>query len=134
MLEVPRDATAAQITRACRIWLEVYGREDFQVLAAMLYQPPHLSGAWTPALLKSIVPTNYPPEPVLKVRLGALHLGDAVVVTPVTPDWARYADGVRALVEFSLPLEGGWSDLTVQFELYVVNDGWAFHLVEIHVL
>lgn len=37
------------------------------------------------------------------------------------------------MIDFDLPLNGEWSDLTAQFEVVAVSNGWTLLLRDLHV-
>jgi hypothetical protein len=43
-------------------------------------------------------------------------------------------EGRLPLIDFDVPLDGEWSDLTAQLEVIAVPDGWALFLYDLHVL
>lgn len=94
---------------------------------------PH-EAEWTADRLKLFI-TNYGSD-------QPLADGRRMTVTPIEAAQGRqdpYQDVTRfedrpPMIEFDLPLDGEWSDLTAIFDLIDVGGGWAFALQDLHVL
>jgi len=49
-------------------------------------------------------------------------------------DFGAFDDGGGYWLDYAVPLDGEWSDLTAQFEFHVQGDRFAFVLHDMHVL
>lgn len=127
---MPPDAEAAQhLRRVAREWLRLLASGQAVQAMAMLDEPDSYGHLWFPAKL----------ERVIRDELG--HTGRPLAVT--APDAVegsdrfsciRLEDGSGYSVEVALPLDGVWSDLTVQLEFLGRPGGLAMVLHDVHVL
>jgi len=102
----------------------------------MIDLPNAWGTTWTPEAILEIVAKTFSPD----TRFGAAH-PEGPVFTPVDETTRNdhaflgsYDDGSGFWLDHDVPLNGGWSDLTAQFEFQKRSEGLAVVLIDVHVL
>lgn len=129
------NASDDQLLDCVRDWIGHLASGDYAAAAEFLHPPEREHAAeWTAERLKLFI-TNYGSD-------QPLTDGRRMTVTPIESARGRqtpYQDVTRfedrpPMIEFDLPLDGEWSDLTAIFDLIDVDGRWAFALQDLHVL
>jgi hypothetical protein len=133
---VETDASDDELISAVRSWVDLLAIGDFAAAARFLHPPTAASDVegWTADSLETYIANHGSWEP--------LDDGRRMRVTPIesaggslTPRFeVNRNDDRPPSIEFDLPLDGEWSDLTALFELVEVDGKWAFTLYDLHVL
>ena len=139
MKTVQASATDEQILQIAREWAQALASDDYQAAYDMTAHDPYFR--WTPDLMRTVIQNYGTIEPMADGSTCRVTLLDTAEGGPnprhvvercsATPD----THGAQKIgsVQFDLPLDGQWSDLTATFE--ILSDDEALHLVlnEIHV-
>jgi hypothetical protein len=130
MLAMPPDAEPERLLhQVAWEWLRLLASGQADRAMAMLDEPNSYGHLWSPDQL----------ERVIRDAFG--HTGRPLAVT--APDAVegsdrfsciRLKDGSGYSVELALPLDGAWSDLTVQLEFLGRPGALAMVLHDVHVL
>ena len=118
----------ADTSQYIRRWYRLLAQNRWDEASALIDEPNSYGMVFTPAEIRRVLAANY-------------DFTDADTFTDpdVLPKEGRfsicgYADGSGYSVEYDVPLNGEWSDLTAQFELLVRPGGLAVVLHDLHVL
>lgn len=132
---VRRDATDEEILDGVREWVALLAAGDFASASSFLHlDDDAFSMPWTPERLEDWI-ANYGFDEPLDGgrRMRVTPIETAVGDLPPRFEVLRDRDEPPE-VEFDLPLNGEWSDLTAIFKLAEVDGGWALTLYDLHVL
>jgi hypothetical protein len=131
------DASDSELVRFIEDWVDLLASGDFAAASRFLHPPDEaaLSEEWTAENLELYIANYGSWDPLDDGR--RMHVtpidgasGDLVPVREVS----RYDDRPPR-IDFDLPLNGEWSDLTALFDLVQVDDArWAFVLYDLRVL
>jgi hypothetical protein len=136
-------ATDDEVVSLCREWVELVAADRLGEAIALLWVPPDYdqSQHWTPESLRRYI-ENYGSR--TPMRDGSQWRITSTATARVPADrlgFAPRADVVRlredpraGSVDFDVPLNGEWSDLTAQFEFRPIEGGTAVSLYDLHVL
>ena len=137
MRTVEAGASARELVGCISEWSDLLAAGDFAAGVDFLHSPSEDSGVerWTAESLKTYI-ENYG-------SWDELADGSRMRVTPI--DRLTEADGHERHyvyrfedrppnVEFTLPLDGEWSDLTAIFDVVELDGRWAFVLYDLRVL
>ncbi|GAA3207796.1 hypothetical protein ACFO1B_19025 [Dactylosporangium siamense] len=125
---LPADVSAESVLDAVRRWVGLLAADDFDAAVRFLH-----SGAGSAAELRERL-SAYEPSPPL--RPGPAR------VTPAESAGGPFdglrevftdGDGVPTSVDFSMPVNGEWSDLTAFFDVVAVPGGRALVLRDMYV-
>lgn len=114
-------------TSFTRQWFRLLSRELFQQAVSCLDEPNSYGELWGEKQIRDVL-------------LDYTYSAPAVVIDPDLlvgdgdPHLGEFNDGSGFWFEMNLPLNGDWSDLTVQFEFKHRPNGFAVILHDIHVL
>jgi hypothetical protein len=140
MMKLQPSATDEELLRVIESWVELLAMGRFDEAFSQILCCSDVG--WTPELIRTVI-TNYgSPEP--------RRDGKVFRVTPILREHSsgdryfyeveRYGDDPNrpqeyiGAVAYNLPLNGEWSDLTVMFDLILVDDALVLSLDDIHVL
>ena len=122
MSELPRTTTEEELLDAVRRWVEVLASEDYESVFeslgyAMRYERPG-ANAIRDDIARYRSTRYFPGVEQFKVsNWRTAKAGNPSPIARVT--WYRpNATGLVAAVDFDLPLNGKWSDLTANFVLF----------------
>jgi hypothetical protein len=140
---LPAQATDAETLAACREWIDLVADGRMADATDMLHLPDRYADSqrWTTESLHTYI-ANYgswdawPDDRTWMITA----IATARVPADLTNSYAR-ADVVRLDADprsgsawLDVPLNGEWSDLTVQFEFEPVGHGTGLSLYDLHVL
>ena len=126
--------TDEEILSAVESWIDDLARADFDSAYARTDHDAYYG--WSPELMRSVIAGNGLPvtgeqETKFAVTTRALAQG---LAPRRTVDRDVKAPSAIAYVEYDLPLNGKWSDLTATFRVEARESGCALVLEQIHVL
>ena len=128
MITVLADDLRSTFVGFTREWLGLLSRGEFKRASEMIDSANSYGLRWgsdeiEAALRKYVGGTRVP-----RVTDPSELPGDG------RPDFGEFEDGSGFWLDYDIPLEGEWSDLTVQFEFLREGTGFAVVLHDIHVL
>jgi hypothetical protein len=111
-----------------RRWLSLLAAGRIEEAASLIDEPNSYGLRWSPEDIKKAL-QDYSVDDVPP------HVTDPEG-TPGNsrPDLLELSDGSGYLFDYAVPLNGEWSDLTLQFEFLKRSGGYAVVLQDIHVL
>jgi hypothetical protein len=136
MRTVTADASDTELIACLSEWSDLMAAGDYAAAVAFLHPPAEGSNAetWTATSLKTYI-ENYG-------SWDRLADGSLMRVTSIASaehrrraphEVFRYQHQLPD-IEFRLPLDGEWSDLTAMINMVEVNGRWAFVLYDLQVL
>ena len=139
MIELQSDATDKQILAAIEAWVELLAADKFE---EAYEQVIHREDAgWTPQLMRDVI-ANY--GSIEARKDGKVFRVTSPSQVPVDERYIfeveRYGDDPNrpqeyiGMAAYALPLNGEWSDLTLMFDLVLMNGSLALRLDDIRVL
>jgi hypothetical protein len=135
MRTVEAGARDSELLDCLNEWIELMAAGDFTAAADYLC-PPEGSNAehWTAETLRTYIENYGSWEPLADgSRVQVTSVADAAREAPARHE-VYAVDGQAPHIEYDLPLDGEWSDLTAIVHI-VENDGrWAFLLYDLRVL
>jgi hypothetical protein len=136
MRTVEAGASDSDLIALLSEWSDLMAAGDFAAAADFLHQPSEESGAetWTADSLKTYI-QNYGSwdERTGQDRMRVTSTAEAAQRAPAPHEVFSYKDRPPD-IEFALPLNGEWSDLTAMIDVVEVDGRWAFVLYDLHVL
>jgi hypothetical protein len=159
MKALPSDATDEDILSAIREWVEMLAANRYRDAYSWLYHP--VGDHWSPERIETVVnnygvlppadddraamrrrlrlpvrPATEQPEPLFRVTSPGRAQTRAVEPTFEVYRFPErtYGDGPIANVDFDLPLNDEWSDVTAQFLVLRSGKRLVFQLRDIHVV
>lgn len=132
MIQINRDSPLDDIRPFVENWLKLIADGRVQDACWMLDEPNNYGVIWTPELIGELI-FEY-------LDLEAERPLASVVSDPsLLPEHRQLEVGAFNYcsgywLDYDVPLDGEWSDLTAQFEFYERNDGFAVVLHDLHVL
>ena len=139
MIIVPLSASDKAILAVIHRWVDALAAQDY-VGAAALLTPADNERDWPPSLVEEVISAYKAPggpslSRVTSPTSAMQEAGSAALHAEVTR-WPqpRARRDVVGMVEYNLPLNGVWSDLTAIFWLRSLPDGLALELYDIHIL
>ena len=126
MKTLPGDATDDQIIEFVTQWVELLADERYAEALALVAPAPDPAYRLTPEQLETLIRNYGSFEPMadgstFRVTSPSEAQGKQYVDGVHRFDEPRVADGAIGHLDYDLPLNGEWSDLTAQFSL--VPDG-----------
>lgn len=130
MVILPADASDETILALVRQWVNFIASDRMES-AQDLLDTNDVEREWSPSLIRELL-SRYEPPRVTCVE--AAQVGD-LVPRHTVDRWASDTDSTRiGTVEFDLPLDGFWSDLTAIFWVKFHPEGLVLELYDIHVM
>jgi hypothetical protein len=131
---LPPTASDDDLLDAVRRWVDVVASGDFQGAIDFLFPAEYGGQPWTASGLETYIANYGFWEPLgdgSTVRMTPIATagGDKLPVQEVS----RYVDRLPE-IDFDVPLDGQWSDLTAQFIVVEVDGKWALSLYDLHVM
>ena len=136
---LPRDASDANILALVDDWVELLAEERYgealELVAARSY--------WTVDLLRAVIQGYGIPEPhpsgrsfrVTSPRTATTGANSPSAPARTVNRWEEPNDvNCIGAVQYDLPIDGHWSDLTALFEIVQDGDWLALELDDVHVL
>jgi hypothetical protein len=133
MIQIGTDPEGELLAFA-RLWCALVARGDWDGALGMLDEPNHYGIVWTAERVIALVNETFS-EGTLFVK----ELGPPVFSAPDTAEGVERHDFGRAYdrsywLDYEVPLNGRFSDLTAQFEFLPRADGFAAVLHDLHVM
>lgn len=129
-------ASDKEILDAVREWVDLLAAEQYESAFARV----RARGHWSVELLRTVIGSYGSPEP----RPGRAHRVSRVAdaagrgqhdVQRFDPVVDETSGGLLVgVVQFDLPVDGSWSDLTAIFDLVAVEGALELRLDDVHVL
>lgn len=125
-----------ELLAVVREWFRLLAVEGWNEATGMLDEPNGYGIRWTPAEIRRALDLAY--QPGCRSRIAhpegpRFSDPDSAVGVPEADAWAL-DDGSGYRVDYDVPLNGSWSDLTAQFEFLRRPGGLAIVLHDLHVL
>jgi hypothetical protein len=117
----------AIFTSFTRQWFRLLSQGLFQQAVSCLDEPNSYGELWSEKQIRDVL-LDYTNSAAAVVIDPDLLKGDG------EPHLGEFNDGSGFWFEMNLPLNGGWSDLTVKFEFKHRSNKFAVILHDIHVL
>lgn len=138
MIVLPPDAPDEAILAAVHQWVDALAGRDY-VGASTLLTPTGNERDWPPRLVEEVISRYEAPggsSPSRVTSPTSATLDPDVVPRREVTRWPqpRARLEVAGTVEYDLPINEVWSDLTAIFWLRRLPDGLALELYDIHVL
>lgn len=139
MRTVPVGASDDELLSVVRDWVELVAAGSFQAAVQLLYLPAddYAAGRWTAESLENYIGNYGFWEPLGDGRVVRVTPLASAVPPADAPDRQPRFEVIRGQglpnIEFDLPLDGEWSDLTALFDIEEVDGRWAFVLTDLHV-
>ncbi|HCT80373.1 MAG TPA: hypothetical protein DGG94_07990 [Micromonosporaceae bacterium] len=136
MRTVRAGASDDELLACVRDWVALLAAGDFAGAVEFLVFPEgvYAPGRWTAEDLEVFLANYGSWDPLGDGRIMRVTPIESAVGELAARFEVDRGDGPPA-IEFDLPLNGEWSDLTARFELTGTADGrWGFLLYDLHVL
>jgi hypothetical protein len=129
---LPRDASDETILVAVRRWVALLAADDVEAAVQFLYQGAGSLAASASSLGAAIA--RYEPGAPLRQEPARVTPAETAA-GPFEPvqEVFRRDDGTVSSVDFSLPINGEWSELVAFFDVVTVPDGLALTLRDAYV-
>ena len=127
MIPAFTDEPVVTFTRFARDWFRLLARGDYAGAVARIDEPNSYGQRWDAETIQSVF-RDYARSAAVSVADPDTIAGDG------RPNLGEFTDGSGYWFDHDIPLNGGWSDLTVQFEFLRRPNGYAVVLQNIHVL
>lgn len=137
------NATDGEILALCRQWVDLVAAGQLDQAIDLLCVPDacHQEQRWTADTLRTYVGNYGSWDPIGDGSFWCVTPIESARMPSDSPNFQPHADVCRydgrphsGCVDFDLPLNGEWSDLTAQFEFSPVDDGIGLSLYDLHVL
>lgn len=132
---LPIDADDEMILNLVRQWVNLLANDQVDAAQALL-SIDEADRDWTPALIREVI-AEYEYDPGVLSRITPVETAQIRDLQPYhTVDLLSEinATDVRGTVEFDLPINGFWSDLTAIFWIKSHPQGLVLELYDIHIL
>ena len=128
VIDVPADAPEPEIIAFVRGWLKLLAAGHWEEACRLIDEPNSYGLSWTPDLIRRVVEEAVPADQPVEWTDPDELAGDR------RPRLYRLNDGSGYSFDYDAPLNGRWSDVTVQFEFLAREHGFAVVLHDLHVL
>ncbi len=137
MIYIPGDATNADVLDIVRTWIDILATGDYEAALSAIITDAE-SETWTPYFLEIAIEQYRSPEFYPDVE--SFRLTDWRTAQGGNPEarqevkWYKPPSGLAGYVVFDLPLNGQWSDLLAEFDIWENNsaeEGYLLGLDEI---
>jgi hypothetical protein len=114
-----------------RNWIELLSDDEFEKACSLLDAPESGSDdiAWNAAILKEAF-LNYGSVG----RMPIINSPYQMDLDTEKIDFYEYDDSSGYAVDYDIPLDGAWGDLTAQFSFKIIGDAYTVTLEDVHVL
>ena len=135
LIDIPRDASDGRIMAIIRTWVDILAGGEYELVGsslgyAMSFGEPH--GACIHGALKGYLsPGYYPGVEHFTVSDWRVAAGGNHAPKRMIRRYEPNASRLAGVVEFDLPLNGRWSDLTAEFAWFAderANGGYRLTL------
>lgn len=123
-----------QLVAFARTWFRHLARAEWDAALAMIDEPNSYGIRWTQESITALLQDTFGPETRFAAEFGSPVFSDPDSAKGVPhPNFGRLnAGGYR--LDYDVPLNGQFSDLTAQFEFEPRQEGYAAVLQDLHVL
>jgi hypothetical protein len=138
MFILPADASDQAILALVHRWVEALAGRDYIGAASLLTQAGN-ERDWPPGLVEDVIGRYAAPggaSPSLVTSPAGTRQDPPFAPRAEVARWSRprARPEVVGTVEYDLPLNGAWSDLTAIFWIRRLPEGLALELYDIHIL
>jgi hypothetical protein len=131
---LPGDASDETILAAVRRWIALLAADDLEAAVQFLYQGDGADSlAASASSLRACIARYEPGEPLRQEPARITPVDTAGGPFDPLEEVFRRDDGTVSSVEFSLPVNGEWSELVAFFDVVTVPDGLALKLRDAYV-
>jgi len=140
-VKLPIGCSSEDVLVVVREWVVLLAKEKYEEAYQMTFHADSSLENWTPELMQTLV-TNYgscePMRNGTTYRVTALN--DEIVSGRENPYREvnffekKNRQNLVGHVDFDLPLNGEWSDVTAIFNILEIEGSWVLWLEDIHVL
>ena len=117
--------------------MKLLAQDRLAEACAQLDEPNCYGRVWTPELILEIVHDTYSPDTLFyrdNPEGPVFTDPDGVKKPPYKGEVSPFNDGRGYCLDYDVPLNGEWSDLTAQFEFFKRPNGLAVVLDDLHVM
>ena len=137
MIDISPDAPEKAILDFARRWMKMLADNRLDEACALLDEPNYYGIVWTPDLIMETVHETFSPD-----TLFYNYHPEGPIFTdpyeleaqPNREEPIEFDDGSGYHLDYDIPLNGEWSDLTAQFEFLKRPNGYAVVLHDLHVM
>ncbi|EHP40344.1 hypothetical protein OR16_26403 [Cupriavidus basilensis OR16] len=123
----PSSSVEAALLQYVELWVCRLAQGDWDAAMALIETFNHYGVRWTASdVRRALADYGKGVEPVVTDPRKLIQEPRASVIA--------FDDGTGYAVDYDLPLDGAWSDLTAQFEFLLSGDKYLATLHDLHVL
>jgi hypothetical protein len=127
MIRLSQDKIEEQAKSFVKNWIQLLSQGKFVEALSQIDEPNTYGIRWTRAALLKVI-SDYCGKSEFKIDDPFLLLGES------RSSLVSFKDGSGYSFDYDLPLNGKWSDLTLQFEFQKRSEDYAVILHDVHVL
>jgi hypothetical protein len=133
---IPEPANPDELLAAIRNWFRLLASGQWHAATAMIDEPNCYGVHWSPEKIRRALDLAYAPGCRFRVaHPEGLQFSDPdTAVGEPHAEIVPFDDGRGYSADYDVPLNGGWSELTAQFEFLRRPTGLAMVLHDLHVL
>jgi hypothetical protein len=124
----------AQLIAFARAWLKLVARGDWEAALAMLDEPASYGIRWTKENIIALLLKFFGPDTRFAAEFGTPVFSDPDLATGTAHHSFGAFNAGGFWLDYDVPLNGMFSDLTAQFEFHPRPNGYAVVLQDLHVL
>ena len=136
MIDISPELPEQSILAFVKEWMKLLADGRLEEACAVLDEPNCWGINWTPSLIRETISTTfspdtafYEPHPEGPIFTDPFQLEEQKDIEAI-----EFEDGSGYAFDYSVPLNGEWSDLTAQFEFLERPNGYAVVLHDLHML
>lgn len=125
------------LTGFVKDWLKLLSEGRFDEACALLDRPDDHGRVWTPELIRELVADTYNPQTLFyRNHPEGPRFTDPYALTEERryQSFGEFNDTTGYWLDYPVPMNGEWSDLTAQFEFHVTANGYAAILNDLHIM
>ena len=118
-------------------WLRMLSEGHLEKACGLLDGPNHYGIVWTPEAIKREIAETFSPD----TRFYLFHPEGPIFTDPYELEPQANSGAVGKFnnnsgywIDYDMPFNHEWSDLTAQFEFHKTPEGYAVILLDLHVL
>ncbi|HAC46428.1 MAG TPA: hypothetical protein DCF65_10215 [Chloroflexi bacterium] len=134
MKRLPSDANDDVIVSAIEEWVDLLAAGKIEEATAWLFQPPNAAQPMTAELIDQLIVDYWWDAPPVGDRHRVTARASAAGRGPRTAIVRLTVDPTAGSVDYALPVDGKWSDLTAILEFRRLDDATVISLDHLHVL
>lgn len=128
------DEPEAQLIAFVRTWFKVLARSEWDSALAMLDEPNIYGVRWTREDLTRALEETFGPGTLFAAESGNPTFSDPELASGTAHHSFGEFDGGGFWLDYAVPLNGTFSDLSAQFEFHPRRAGYTVILHDLHVL